>query len=315
MKSRILVTALALAALPRIAHADANAAGSSLGNYAQYIGWMQEYGTAIDARDESVTHDPKDCFAAIEKNSGDTNADDKIEAGGFKSVPGAVKLFNGRYQVPFSKGKWICQTYRDLRATILAVHPLEAIVGELEDTQIREDSFEALDWYLIATGQQKVEGGAYQARADQCTAAIDQAIADGAKPDVKVLYKKKYDLTLDELRAKCQAQTDQGGDYAAKVNAWAKEKYETVKAKYTAVGIKGKRLDLFIYNDGGEWYLPGCTKSTADPKALKKAKKLFAWLTAPNGTITIRKYVFKGDKYKLTEKQYDLDAKAYKGCR
>ena len=64
-----------------------------------------------------------------------------------------------------------------------------------------------------------------------------------------------------------------------------------------------------------EWYLPGCRQSTGDPRKLKTAKVLFQWLTAGDGTITIRKFVFKGDRYRIIDSSYHTEGRAYAGCR
>lgn len=94
------------------------------------------------------------------------------------------------------------------------------------------------------------------------------------------------------------------------------QKHDEIAAKYKAVGIKGDRLELFIYYDYIEWYLPGCQDSTDEPARLKKAKALFQWLTDGDGNITVRKFTFSGDKYKRSEKRFASyqEAAAYRAC-
>ncbi|HTM19927.1 MAG TPA: hypothetical protein VL172_05455 [Kofleriaceae bacterium] len=119
-------------------------------------------------------------------------------------------------------------------------------------------------------------------------------------------------VTLADAGAACDA-IQAWGDLQKAAYA---QKLATLGAKYAAVGIKGDRLDLFVYYDDLEgWYLPGCKSSTMQPKKLKAARALFQWLTDGEGTITIRKFSFKGDKYTITERQFYTEAAAYRGCR
>jgi hypothetical protein len=81
--------------------------------------------------------------------------------------------------------------------------------------------------------------------------------------------------------------------------------------------MKGKRLELFVYYgmpEGAGWYGPGCGYSIDNVAALKKAKKLFHWLESAQG-YTVRTYKFKGDNYTVSERTYDTQEAAYRGCK
>lgn len=84
----------------------------------------------------------------------------------------------------------------------------------------------------------------------------------------------------------------------------------TARAKYSAAGIAGDKLDLIAKYDGVYWRLVGGDR-TDDPKKLAKARVLFQWLEAEDKDDTrfvihtIRRYQFKGNTLAgTTEKQY-----------
>ena len=139
---------------------------------------------------------------------------------------------------------------------------------------------------------------------------VEAAKASGMAADTRIRT-VRGEVRLDEMPALCEAI----GKHADQLKVVFAEKFEKAAAKYKAVGIAGKRLEIFAYYDGMEWYLAGCKTSTADPKKLEAAKRLFQWLTAPDGTITIRTYAFAGDTYTVTEREFLTQASAYGGCR
>lgn len=144
--------------------------------------------------------------------------------------------------------------------------------------------------------------------AKRCTTALAAEIAGGATE----VDTKNGKIKLADAAPYCDA-IQKWGDVQKAAYAVRAEK---VGAKYRTVGMKGDRLDLFIYYDDlTGWFLPGCKSSTMDPKVLVKQKALFQWLTGSSGLITIRKFAFTGDKYKITETQFLDEDHAYKGCR
>jgi hypothetical protein len=148
-----------------------------------------------------------------------------------------------------------------------------------------------------------------------CVAETEKALKAGAPADRATTIDGR-ELTLAEGKTQiCEAMIAFGekltGDIA---DAHAAARAE-VAAKYEAVGIKGARLELFIEYDDVYWRGKGCERVT-DLKKLAKAKALFHWLENADGTHTIRKYTFKGNKVKsVKDRTYLTEARAWKGCK
>jgi hypothetical protein len=148
-----------------------------------------------------------------------------------------------------------------------------------------------------------------------CHAATDAAIAAGARDDVAVMI-GGVSRTLAQGKVDvCDATLAFGekliGDIAG---AHAAARAE-IAAKYEALGVKGQRLELFIEYDDVYWRGKKCERIT-DLKKLVKAKVLFQWLENSDGTHTIRKYTFKGNKVKsIKDRTYATEARAWKGCK
>lgn len=175
-------------------------------------------------------------------------------------------------------------------------------------------AFELEEWMTLIKPEQGGSSTGMSTKPQACLDVIDARIKSGVAGSTVFKVEGK-DITIDDARASCERILASAKEFEAAVAAREKADTATALEPYQKVGIKGARLELFASYHPMEWYLPGCTSSTGDPKKLKKAKKLFHWLTDSNGVITIRKYTFKGDKYKTSEKTYYSEAKAYKGCR
>lgn len=180
-------------------------------------------------------------------------------------------------------------------------------------------------WLTKDTVARPVEG-MYEGEASQvgvvgaaCAAQVDAALAYGFAP-TETIESKFYDMpavALGEAKAKvCQPAIDWSTARVAAIKGAGQAKQDAIVAVYKKVGIKGKRLDLFVsYGmpaDAG-FYAPGCESFVETAEGLKKAKKLFIWLEGDSG-YTIRKFVFSGDNYTVTEHSYDTQAQAYRGC-
>jgi len=183
---------------------------------------------------------------------------------------------------------------------------------------LQQETLQSLDIYQnIAPkdlgadmGQQLVAQG------EACLATTDQAIAAGAPADRKSRI-GTLDLTLTEGKTQiCQAMIDFGAKAAGDIKAAHQAEFDRIAAKYKQAGIKGARLELFVESDNGDWLTKGC-ETLRDIKKLAKAKKLHQWWEAPDGTVTIRTYTFKGNKVKsIKNKAYrDADAAYARGCK
>ena len=298
---------LALFLVPALAHADPL---DDLRPYAIASRDMREYGAALP--DSEYLPEAKGCYAVLDKYK-DMKADDVVKSPDFKGDPDATEVGGGMpppYALQWKNVKKFCQRYEELSKNVLPARPLEAVYDDLEDNKVRYSDVESYDWYLAATD------ASYPAVDDElprrCASAIDKAIAAGASDDVPILFGRTESLTLDQLRARCAGAG--GEEFRAKVKAWGKARYDEIAARYKKAGIKGKRLDLFVYTDGS-LLEKGCDKVASDPKKMKKAKKLFQWSEAADGTIWVRTYKFKGDSYSVSERQYTFPETAYRGCK
>jgi hypothetical protein len=151
--------------------------------------------------------------------------------------------------------------------------------------------------------------------AEACAATVDAAIAEGSSPDTTVEV-HGVKVTYAEGRTRyCEALLEHGKQLEALLDAEAEAARKALYAKYEAHGIKGDRLELFVYYDGTGWYTRGCQYTVDEPADLARAKVLFHWLDNSDGSITIRKYRFKKNRYTFSEKVYWRSDKAYRGCR
>jgi hypothetical protein len=159
--------------------------------------------------------------------------------------------------------------------------------------------------------------GAYIAKDGQtCLDLIDGLDASSLDLDVKI---GDQTMNLTAGRAICKAFVEEAAGQKEANDAAAAEKRAAIEAKWKKVGMKGKRLQLFVENElnggGFDWYAAGCQKVISDPKKLAKAKKLFMWTAGANGGTLVSKYVFKGNKYTETAREFFSEAKAYRFCR
>jgi hypothetical protein len=303
-KTMFAAAALAVMTLPLAppAHADARARldldqlviqAFVLLQYAEYGAWRE---------DQLKDADPKACRAALAgfKKKGIKDSD-TLSHSGFKAHPKAEPA-DGSYRIRFADAGWVCDQLAAERERQGFLVPIAAGL-QLEQwmTLVKPEDAGSVKGQLVP----KAEG---------CVKAIDAALAAGVSDTTKVRG-PAGEVTMAEARPRCVKLVEAAKEFEAKVTGREEEKRKKALAKYQAVGIKGKRLELFAYYDNIEWYYAGCQSSTDDPKKLKAAKALFQWLTDSNGVITIRKYSFSGDNYKVSEKTFYTERAAYKGCR
>jgi hypothetical protein len=322
MLKNTLLCAAALASIPTLAHADnwtqRDQAGTGLGWYARYIGDMQDRG--LRASSESTAHDAADCRAVIEQYKADIGASEKIQSDEFKVLPGAEEVpdsgYPTKYAILWKNAPSICKTYAATRDAIVAAQPLEEVYENVVNQGVREENLESFDWYMIATDKD----GTYLptgTAGDTCSKAVDSAIEAGLSKDFQIKFEDGTSMTTEALGWYCKKAQDASNAFHDKAVAWAKAKYDEAAAVYKKVGIKGKRLELFMYERAteGSFLAKGCTDWVTSPKALAKAKKLFMWSEAANGVITVTTYKFKGNDYTVSDKEYDFHETAYKGCK
>jgi hypothetical protein len=284
--------------------------GYAIGRVGQNVVALRTEGTPNN------NYSPEDCYAQIEKARADGLTDtDFLRDQQFKDYPGeaggATKdVENNIWLLPLAKAKGICDEFAKELTLVEKVAKLTPYLGLPGRAGMSAEELSKLgSWDDPAAWDGEIAEG------EKCHAAADAIIASGVAADRAVVIRHIEPFTLTAFKKDhCQAQIDWANKMKIEVPAISKERAKKVEGKFKKVGIKGKRLELFAYYDM-EWYLPGCKSSTDDPKKLKKAKKLFQWLTASDGQITIRKYTFKGDNYSTSEKTTYNETQAYKLCR
>jgi hypothetical protein len=323
MNSKLLsacaLAALTVTATAGTAHAEseeaakrrkANFRGNMFGYYVDDLQTLRSEGTSSNLT-------PAECYQNIELAHGEGFADtDLLLSRAFERYPGAEggatkDPESSLWRAPLSTMKRLCDEYAKELALVEKVAALK-------------DHFDlGLATYTMSIEELSKLGGADDpanwdkdiAAGQKCLADADAIIASGVAPDRPVRIRHIEPFTLDGFKKNvCQRYIDWATTNKVEVPKFAKERQARIEAKFKKVGIKGKRLELFAYYDQ-EWYLPGCERATADPKVLKKQKRLFQWFTGPGGEITIRKYTFKGDNYTTSEKTTYNETQAYKLCR
>jgi len=272
---------------------------------ASHLSWYAIVGDRANPSDEELKRTKEDCLAEIAaaKKHGVKDTD-TIRNLDFGAHPKATPIKEGfgyvYYEVSVAEAGWFCEQF----------------TGRITNLRLRKaigDAYDAETWLGDAKPEDSETRFDISKHPKACLDAIDAATTAGV-PASTELDIKAGKVTLSDARAHCTEMLAKFKAFETEVRQHTDKKQAALEAKYKAVGIKGKRLELFAYYDM-EWYLPGCGSSTGDPKKLKKAKKLFQWLTGDDGLITIRKYTFKGDNYTITEKTTYSEDKAYKLCR
>ncbi len=239
------------------------------------------------------------------KKAGMTDADKLV--GYYEHHPKAVKLGVNKYEITLADAAWLCGEWDKRLATEpAAIYIRRAAVHQKNNPN--EPTTNDAGSYSKGAGEATAKRGA------QCIAAIDKLVASGTPDSDKVTLDDGSTVTLAEGKKLCQRQQDWGNAFEARIGEVRAAKRAEIAAKYEALGVKGDRLELFIEYDGVYFRGKKC-EIIDDIKKLAKAKYVYQWLENSDYTHTIRKYTFKGNKYKVSEKTYTTEAKAYKGCK
>jgi hypothetical protein len=277
-------------------------AGERGGMYANrmriyYEGSVTGYPSGIPSAYDD-TYKPGECarLTAEEKKAGAKPGD--TIPGSFKGHPKVTDK-----GVPFSEAAGICTAFE---AQLKIALGQESIKKAAEYMKGKKPAPTAED----AKGFNSGAADNTIAMGKQCLETIDGMSKAGAST-FKVGGRE---VPLEDLKKTCQATID----YGTAFNAFIAEEQKAILAekakKYEAAGIKGAKLQLFIQYDNVYWRNTKCEK-TDDVAELAKAKVLIHWLENADGTHTIRRYTFNGDKYKATEKKYIREADAQRGCK
>jgi hypothetical protein len=236
------------------------------------------------------------CRAMLKLANKKLKASTKLRSPAFEKVPNAVADGNS-WVITVADIPWICDQV-DLtlaRGTLWT---------SLTDGK-RLQELLATDPPLDERAKYK-EGDYWIGQAKACTTNLGKEKANGAT----TLEWQGQSMSLDDAAPLCDVLAKYG-DY---VNRSGQQNFDKLAEKYRALGVAGDRLELFVEYDDVSFLGKKCV-GIDDIKKLVKAKAVYQWLDNSDGTITIRKYTFKKNKYKVSEKTYLTEAKAYKGCK
>jgi hypothetical protein len=178
-----------------------------------------------------------------------------------------------------------------------------------------QGGYDTAEWMRAVTVE---EAGVQEGMADRpnaCLAALD---AMGKAGGDVIYLRDDAPVTVDAARAVCTQAVTDAKKFQGAVTDRLTAEHDKIEAVYKAVGIKGQRLELFTYYgmpETGSFRAAGCDRYVDTAKALKKAKKLFIWLEVDDGTIIVRKYTFKGDKYSTSERTFARPDRAHAWCK
>jgi hypothetical protein len=306
MSTKTFVLACLAMAVPAAAHANEDAArkaGSDLDVYFSYLSALRDdasryHGTPLKPA--------KDCHAVIAtaRKAGVGNAD-KIYNSSLRSLDEVSYDKDKNGYVTLAEAEELCTSYGKWLLIIPGA-------GAQKEAWEQWSAFRDQDPATIGAGTEKKL--ADQGKA--CVKATDAAIAAGAPSDWKTTIGDRRVSLAEGKTEICQAVIDLGASFAGKTGAQDRAKEDEIRQRYVKAGIKGARLELFVKYDNTRWMAKGCKIIYDDLKVLKKATALFQWWENADGSHTIRKYTFKGDKVtSVKDKTFATSAKASKGCK
>jgi hypothetical protein len=202
--------------------------------------------------------------------------------------------------VPFSEAAAICTAYEAQLAVALGKVAVKEMVEYMKDKKGPPTADDA-------RGFNSGAGDGTVAKGKACLETLGKV--SGATFKVA-----GTEMKVDDLKKTCQAAVDYGTAFNALIAEEQQAKLAEKAKKYEAAGIKGAKLKLMIEYDDVYWRNTKCEK-TDDVAELAKAKVLIHWLENSDGTQTIRRYTFNGNKVSKTEKTFLTEAAAQRACR
>jgi hypothetical protein len=302
-KSTVLVV-LAVVLAPTLARAD-DARDTVLQTVNPMLNWLQAMRTEAAATEGATKASASECHAAVAagKKAG-LAGDAKLYANGIYAL--GDEHYDDKHEpyITLDEADALCTEYGKwlLIGPAAAAQAYALQVLKQYTSMTAENEMKGTDQTLIETGT-------------ACLTKTDAAIKAGAPGDwTTTIYGEQ--LTLAQGRAKaCEGLVALGKSWTGKAGKADAEKLAKIRDKYAALGIKGARLDLYVETDNTYWLGKGCEKIT-DNKKLKNAKVLFQWWDNSDGTITIRKYTFAGDKVKsIKNNVFQTQERASRGCK
>ncbi|MFN0247888.1 MAG: hypothetical protein ACKV2T_13450 [Kofleriaceae bacterium] len=301
------IVAMAVLATPVIAHADAAAQLAQELKY--HWGHYKTYRDDPGSRVGSLGHDPKpeECEAAVAKaRKAGLKDDDKIYSREFNSFDEAEYDDKREAYITGAQAERVCKVWKEG----VKLAPVAAMLSKLlssKKTYSIGDDYSSLG---------KGMGDVFVKEGNDCFVAVDAAIAAGVVADRKVKIGEEM-MTIKEARTKvCKEYLDWGVMVKGKIKESHAADREKRSAPYKAAGVAGAKLELFLEYDDVYWRGGANCQRIYEIKQLAKAKALFHWLENPDGTHSIRKYTFSGNKVVGTvTKTYNTAGAAQRGCK
>lgn len=297
MKRLALLTFTLIVAVGGAAMADDDQAKSqAMSKIAEYdnhsISFLNQEG--IDGGSH-FADDPKGCTDAIAQA-------EKLGASKTDTVYASENF-------PFRKAAEHCERYAMLKILSEAFPAIK---------EARSDA-NHLDGAAGGEGTTRFAGFAVES-GTKCVKALDEAEKNGGSMDVIIKYATDKDMTGTQVRAWCQdlikrAAALQGE--SASADAAGKK---AAQARYTKWGAAGDKLEWLLRVDprgeGRYWALSPRCERTDDAKKQVKAKVLIQWYDNADGTFTIHKLTFKGNKLaKEQTRSFEKRSQAQAFCK
>jgi hypothetical protein len=177
----------------------------------------------------------------------------------------------------------------------VAWHQLAEAEAALTDAQQWNYFLEQID---IASNHEE-NGATMAASAARCSAELDRLLAAGMPTDIPVRIGNSQAITIPMRDAKskvCAPLAKRSKSFATDVGTARTERYAATAAPYKKVGITGDRLALLVDHAAYAMFAVGGAE-LGTPKQLKAAQIIFELLgPGTEGTYTLRRYQFRGDK-------------------
>jgi hypothetical protein len=188
----------------------------------------------------------------------------------------------------------------------VAWHQLAEAEAALKDTHGWNYFLSQID---VATNHEE-NGAKMIASAARCNSELDRLIAAGMPTTVAIRIDGTPPLTIPMKDAKakvCAPLAKASKSFAKDVGAARAARLAETAAPYKKVGITGDRLELLVDHVDYAMYAVGGAELKT-PKQLKAARVIFELLgPGTEGTYTLRRYQFSGDKLvKTTSREFLL---------
>jgi hypothetical protein len=298
MKRLALLTFTLITAVGASAMADdaAEAKSKALAKIAEYDNNVLEYLKREGLEGASrFGADPAGCTAAIAEA-------EKLGAAKTDTV-------NSMESFPFRKAAEHCERYAKLK-TLTAAFP--AIIEARQDAN-------HLDGAAGGEGTTRFAGFAVDS-GTKCVKALDEAEKNGAAMDVIIKYATDKDLTGAEVRTWCADMIKRAAALQGESASADAANATKTRERYTKFGAAGDKLEWLLRVDprgeGKYWALSPRCERTDDAKKQVKAKVLIQWYDNADGTFTIHKLTFKGNKLvKEQTRSFEKRSQAQAFCK